>query len=201
MKHFVITEKELKKIIKSSIVESMDELIAYHGTNTDFNKFDTAYMSSGWGQQAYGYGFYLTSSFQTAKEYAYKSEGQVMEVEIPDGKYLTDKSISKSETERISRIFFKFMTQENEDTKEMYPDNNTKQAFWDYEVKYIRHCVNGCYVYNTIVSLMGDTKDTSNFLHDKCGYIGLKIKDEYTNSLIYVIFDPSDMKIINKHKI
>ena len=100
-------------------------------------------------------------------------------------------------------MFFKYITEENKDTKESYPDADTKQAFWDYEVSYITTCSNGCYVYNTIASLMGDYKDTSEFLHDKCGYVGLKVHDKPTHDspwlTTYVIFSPNDIKILKKN--
>ena len=64
----------------------------------------TAYLSTGWGQQAYGYGFYLIDDYDAARDYA--CGGQVMEVEVPDGKYLTDKSISMREKQKIANIFF-----------------------------------------------------------------------------------------------
>jgi len=199
-----ITEKQLRKVIHNILNEVVSEINLYHGTNADFDHFDTAYMSTGWGKQAYGYGFYLTTSYDAAKDYAYDSnKGQVMQVEVPDGKYLTDKSISQSEKDRIARILFKYITEENPDTRDSYPDQDTKQCFWDYEVDYVRRCSTGCYVYNTIASLMGDYKDTSDFLHDKCGYVGMKIRDEYSNEkhppITYVIFNPNDIKILNKN--
>ena len=66
-----IKESTLRGMIKNSLNEVMDELNLYHGTNADFDNFDFAYLSSGWGQQAYGYGFYLTTSYDAAKDYAY----------------------------------------------------------------------------------------------------------------------------------
>lgn len=200
----VVNENILRKIIRSVLCEAIDELNLYHGTNSDFDKFDFAYLSSGWGQQAYGYGFYLTTSYDAAKDYAYDANhGQVMEVEVPDGKYLTDVSISKAEANRIARIFFKYMTEENEDTRDSYSTEDEKRCFWDYEVDYVRRCSTGTYVYGTIASLMGSDKDTSEFLHDKCGYVGLKIRDVYNAGkkppITYVIFNQNDIKIINKN--
>lgn len=200
-----ISESQLRNIIRNVIKESIDEINLYHGTNTDFNKFDTAYMSSGWGQQAHGYGFYLIDDFNAAKDYAYNAHtGQVLEVEVPDGKYLNDKSISMREKERIARIFFKYITKENPDTIDSYPDEQTRQDFWNYEVSYILNCSTGTYVYGTIASLMGSDEDTSNFLHDKCGYTGLIVRDKPTHDSklmkTYVIFNPNDIKILKKFK-
>lgn len=197
-KKILFTEKQIKKIMG----EAIDELDLYHGTRADFNKFDFAYLSTGWGQQAHGYGFYLTDSYNVAKEYAVN--GQVMKVQVPDGKYLTDKSISQREKDKIAQTFFKYYTEENEDMRDSYPDAETKQAFWDYEVDYIRRCSTGTYVYGTLASIMGSNEDTSNFLHDKLGYVGLKIHDVYSDenrvTNTYVIFNADDIKILGKNK-
>lgn len=199
-----IDEARLRSIVRTTLNEVMDELNLYHGTNADFDNFDVAYMSTGAGQQAHGYGFYLTTSYDVAKSYSNEVKGgQVMEVEVPDGKYLNDRSISRAEANRIARIFFKYITVENEDTRDSYPDADTRQAFWDYEVDYVRRCSNGMYIYNTVASLMGSYEDTSKFLHDKCGYVGLKIRDYYTSEkkppITYVIFDQNDIKILKKN--
>ena len=182
--------------------EAIDELDLYHGTRADFNNFDFAYLSSGWGQQAHGYGFYLTDSYKVAQEYAI--DGQVMTVQVPDGKYLTDKSISQKEKDKIAKVFFKYYTEENEDMRDSYPDAETKQAFWDYEVDYIRRCSTGTFVYGTLASIMGSDKDVSNFLHDKLGYVGLRIRDIYSDEHkvinTYVIFNANDIKILKKNK-
>ena len=42
--------------IRKAIMESIEELDLYHGSPHEFQEFDLAFLSSGWGQQAYGYG-------------------------------------------------------------------------------------------------------------------------------------------------
>ena len=74
--------------------ESLDELDLYHGTNADFDKFDEKFYLTGIGEMAYGWGVYLSNSINTAKEYG--PGGQIMTVEVPDGKYLDSRRISKS---------------------------------------------------------------------------------------------------------
>lgn len=199
-----IKESTLRGMIKNSLNEVMDELNLYHGTNADFDHFDIAYLSTGWGQQAHGYGFYLTTSYDVAKEYAYSDKtGQVMEVEVPDGKYLNNKSVSMAEKNRIARKLFRYMTIENPDSIESYPDENTRKCLWDYEISYILNCSDGERVYATIASIIGSYKDTSEFLHDKCGYVGLKIRDIYADEKRppsnYVIFSQDDIKILRKN--
>ena len=59
----VINENILRQLIRNILHEAVDELNLYHGTHADFDKFDVAYLSTGWGQQAHGYGFYLTDCY------------------------------------------------------------------------------------------------------------------------------------------
>ena len=195
-----INEDKLRCIIRNTLNEIVDELNLYHGTRANFDKFDTAYLSTGWGQQAYGYGFYLIDDYDAARDYA--CGGQVMEVEVPDGKYLTDKSISMREKQKIANIFFKYYTEELDYGKDVYPDAQSKKDFWDYEVSYILNCSTGSYVYGTIASILGGNKETSEFLHDRCGYSGIIIHDKPTHKSklmkIYVIFSPDDMNILKK---
>lgn len=198
-----ITEKQLRHIIRNVIKETVDEINLYHGTRADFDKFDVAYLSTGWGQQAYGYGFYLTDCYEAAKNYS--CGGKVMEVKVPDGKYLSDKRISPREKQVIARTFFKYYTEELDYGKVAYPDAQARNDFWQYEVSSILNCDDGTYVYGTVASLLGSDEHASNFLHDKCGYVGLKIRDRHSagkkKPITYVIFNPNDIKILRKNVI
>ena len=44
-------------------------MIAYHGSNAIFDKFDSEYFNTGTGNEQYGAGFYFTSSEEQAKSY------------------------------------------------------------------------------------------------------------------------------------
>ena len=193
MKRILFTESQLKRIMG----EAIDELELYHGSRADFNQFDLAYLSTGWGQQAHGYGIYLTNDYETAKEYSIG--GKIYTVEVPDSGYLNDRSITMSEKQKIANKLFRYFTEEDEERKLSYPDNDTKQCLWDYEIKSILNCNTGEDVYGTISSLMGDDKETSEFLR-KLGYIGLKVTDERFKTTTYIIFNANDIKIIKKEK-
>ena len=196
----ILTEKKFRHIVKRIIKESLEEMNLYHGTRADFKQFDIAYLSTGWGQQAYGYGFYLTDSFNTAKEYAVG--GKVYTVEVPDKGYLTNRSVSMRDKQKIAYALFKYYTEENEDTRDSYPDEQTKRDFWEYEVKCILNSVDGSYVYGTVNSILGDDRETAEFLR-RLGYIGLKIyQTELSDAgTTYVIFNQKDMKIIKKEDV
>lgn len=187
-----------ESIVKRHLTEAINELELYHGTTADFNHFDLAFISSGWGQQAYGYGVYLTDYIQSAIEYSMK--GYVYVCEVPKGKYLRNNSISRAEARNIAIKFFKYYTTEDEYGKDAYKDN--EQEFWDEECKYVASCETGADIYGTISSLIGSDKKTSEFLH-RLGYKGLRYntKGGLGNKFkIYIIFDPRDIQIITKKK-
>lgn len=172
-----------------------NEVMLYHGTPHQFDKFDLAYLSTGFGEQSHGYGVYLTTSKDTAKTY---SQGKfIYTVEVPDGKYLNNKKIRRSESLSIAKKFFKYYITEDEYGKEAY--KGIENEFWNEECKYIAECSDGTSVYGTIASLIGSDKRTSLFL-DSIGYIGLMIYSDYShdNFINYVIFDANKIKIVDK---
>ena len=170
----------------------------YHGTRADFNKFDTAYLLSGIGEMAHGYGFYLTNSKATANDYA--AGGQVLTVEVPDGKYLDGESIKPSEALSIARKFFKYyLNTEYGQTAYKGMEND----FWKYECSAIAESPNGEYIYNTISTFLDSDKEASEWLRG-IGYVGMKLPTENGRTgepfVNYLIFDPEDIKIIKKEK-
>ena len=184
--------------IRQYVMEAIDELELFHGSPHDFDEFDFAYMSSGWGQQAYGYGAYLTTSYECAKEYS--QGGMVYTVEIPDKGYLNLDKISSALAMKIARIFFNYYTKEHEYGSEAYA--GYEREFWNEECKYIGDSTDGNTLYGTISSLLGSDKETSEFLHDKLGYKGLVWVHTNTETgkkfKNYVVFNPKDIKIIKK---
>ena len=193
-----------KKIIKLShkdlvgcIRESLSELDLYHGTKADFEKFDMAYLSTGWGAQAYGDGFYLSTSFECAKEY---SQGvQVMTCRVPNGPYLSYMSVRSETKRKVAEAFFKYYTEENEYGREAY--GTCKREFWENECRYLLNASTGADLYGDIAAITGSHQETIKFLR-RLGYIGLKFKGENTDTgekfMNYVIFDADDIQIIEK---
>ncbi len=184
--------------IRKYVMEAIDELELFHGSPHDFDEFDFAYMSSGWGQQAYGYGAYLTTSYECAKEYS--QGGMVYTVEIPDKGYLNLDKISPALAMKIARVFFNYYTKEHEYGSEAYA--GYEREFWNEECKYIGDSTDGNTLYGTISSFLGSDKETSEFLYNKLGYKGLVWVHTNTETgkkfKNYVIFNPKDIKIIKK---
>lgn len=187
-----------ESLIRRAILESIDELDLYHGSQADFSEFDLAYLSSGWGKQLYGYGVYLIDNPEGAKQYS--RGGLVYTAKVPNGPYLSYKSISRASAMKIARDFFKYYTTENEYGKEAY--KGYEREFWNEECKYLCDCQNGGDIYGTIASIVGDDKETSEFLYRE-GYKGIKwvdvTADEIKNTN-YVIFNPKDITILKKEK-
>ena len=177
--------------------ESLDELDLYHGTNADFDKFDEKFYLTGIGEMAYGWGVYLSNSINTAKEYG--PGGQIMTVEVPDGKYLDSRRISKSETSKIAHAFYKFFL--SSEHGQVY--KGSEKEFWDYECSCLENVPDGSYLYGTISTFLGSDKEASEWLHS-IGYVGLRFPGHNSNTgekfMNYVIFDANDVKIIKKEQ-
>jgi hypothetical protein len=71
----LVFEDRLKKIIRESIKKvllenTQNEIIAYHGTTADFDKFDLKFINTGEKTQEYGNGVYVSGVESTGKMYA-----------------------------------------------------------------------------------------------------------------------------------
>lgn len=180
------------------LYEGVDEKILMHGTHADFDQFDETYLLSGIGEMAWGYGFYLTDSLESASEYA--RGGQIMKVDVPDGKYLDSEYIRPNEAMKIARQFYDYYLK-TEYGSSAY--KGCEDSFWEYECKSIATCPDGSYVYGTVANFLGDDKSASEWLRS-IGYVGIKIHAENhvtgERFLNYLIFSPRDMKIVDKFK-
>ena len=182
--------------LKRYINEALEEFDLYHGSQAEFSNFDYAYMSTGWGQQSYGYGFYLTQDKQAAKEYS--RGGIIYTVQVPDKPYLTYDGIKRNEAMKIAKAFFKYYTEEDEYGKSAYGSN--PYEFWEMECAYIADCSDGGAVYGTIASILGSDEETSRFLN-RLGYKGVRWNDDTNEVTNYVIFDQNDIRIVKKERI
>lgn len=193
-----LTESDVRNIVRNVISESLNELDLYHGSMADFDEFDLAYISSGWGQQAYGYGIYLTDSTDCAKSYS--RGGLVYTAKVPNGPYLSYVKISPNKAYKIANDFYKYYLTQNEYGKEAYIGH--EKDFWELECSAICNATDGGQLYGTIASILGDDKETSEFLY-KEGFKGIKWIDNITTgkkNTNYLIFNPKDIQIIKKEK-
>lgn len=185
--------KERINNINILIENIMKEVNLLHGSFKDFDKFDLKYLNSGWGNQAFGYGLYFTTSEECAKEYA--KGGIIYHADISGNKFLTYNKIpSKKESMSIARKLFKYYTTEDDYGKDAYKGH--EQEFWNDECIYIAQCNDEGSIYGTISSLLGSDKEASAFLN-KIGYTGLIVHDEKGFD-VYIIFNDKDINITKK---
>ena len=182
---------------RNDLHESLDELDLYHGTHANFDKFDEKFYLTGVGEMAYGWGVYLSNSINTAKEYS--PGGQIMTVQVPEGKYLDSRRISKAEASKLAHAFYKsYLSGKG---GELY--KGSEKEFWDYECSCIENVPDGSYLYGTISTFLGSDKEASEWLHSM-GYVGLRFPGHNQSTgerfMNYVIFDANDVKIIKKEK-
>ena len=189
-------ESVRRDIIKRAINEAISELELYHGSKASFNEFDLAYLSSGWGQQAYGYGVYLISSREGASQYA--RGGYVYKVKVPNRPYLSYTSISRQNAHKIAKALYDYYLNHDEYGKEAYKGH--EDEFWEYECSAVCDCQNGGDVYGTVASILGSDKHTSEFLYG-LGYKGIKWIDKMNKNTNYVIFNPKDVQILGKENV
>ena len=87
-KRIVLTESQIRYIIG----ESVDELMAYHGSGANFDKFNhKKYLNSGCGSQSFGWGSYVTDDVAIGKSYA-EGIGDNAELEF-DGNDIKDENV------------------------------------------------------------------------------------------------------------
>lgn len=199
MRKKIIPEYKIKSIVRDVIKENISELDVYHGTTNNFDNFDIAYIGGGWGT-SYGWGFYLTDNIDAAKQYS--NNHIVMQVRIPDKKYLYyGKTVPKNERIRIARLFFKYYTTEDEYGKTAYTTPELQKEFWMEECIYLTEPGDAGDIYGGIASILGSDKETSQFLY-KIGYKGICFPGSKGGTNIkfknYVMFNPNDIEILNK---
>ena len=184
---------------RRSLKENMDEKTLYHGTNNDFDQFKEEFYLSGVGKMDFGYGVYLTSSVNTAKEYG--PGGTIMVVDAPEGKYLNGDRVGATEAMAIARKFYKYYLT-TDYGKSAY--SGVENEFWEYECSAIAKCNDGNGIYGTVSTILGSDKEASEWLRS-IGYIGISYRcqnratgERFVN---YVIFNPNDIRIIEKRPV
>jgi len=66
-----ITRKELKEMVKGRVLEAVGEIMGYHGSSANFDKFNhKKFLGTGAGSQVFGWGTYITSDYEIGKSYA-----------------------------------------------------------------------------------------------------------------------------------
>lgn len=136
--------------INNAIQESLkqrNEMLVYHGTGADFNKFALNKMGSGEGSQTYGEGVYFTSSKKIATDYAESPYNKSNE-DFSLIKHVLDDGVEKT-TENLVKEF-DYINQRLEKLKKEITESRVKlqkdgfdDDFIDTMLKYREKSVSG----------------------------------------------------------
>lgn len=180
-------------------------LKTYHGSGADFDRFNHDYVGSGEGNQAYGWGTYVTEVEGIGRRYAmidYRRDGSrnhfLYSVEIPDekeGKYLpygervSDPKVRKVLTDRLQQMADEYWNGEIPSYKLTELDK-ALNTFMPRDIASVLEC---------------SDKEVSQLL-SKAGYTGVKYVANVFNrgqkglSYNYVIFNEKDLGITDKEQ-
>ena len=188
-----------ESIVKAT-QKALNELELFHGSTADFDKFDLAYLSKGWGSQTYGYGIYLTTDKSCAKEYA--KGGFIYQVKVPNKGYIHLGKITRRQASIIANALYEYLL--SNDNEHSYDTDDAKRQLWNQEIASVAQTLTGNDLYGSLAALLGGDKETSDFLY-KIGYRGLKWAETNSYSgkqfMNYVIFNPKSIKILKKKQI
>lgn len=186
-----LNKKELYSLVENVTKKVLKEIEAYHYSNADFNEFDIAYVNSGNKMQAFGYGIYLSLTDDGAKPYG--KNKYIVKIPNNDRKYLNGNKIyNKNFLNKIKNALFKHIIKINDSYK------GVENELYDELGYAFDNEMNGLDISGTIETYLGSDKETSEFLYS-LGFIGIKFTDEKTNITNVVMYNPKDIKIINKN--
>lgn len=193
-----ITESQLRNIIKESIKKCLTEMVAYHGSSVQFQRFDLSQAHSGEGGTMYGFGVYVTTNPKTAEYYIDvaknqngRQQGFLYTVQIPDENGRNYFNIEHNEPQVYDYIMNGLI--------KLRP--NLKNEILD--------CLEYCKEHDTLMWLFQsgcgyafDEKELSELL-SQLGYVGCRVPVGYqdagmgqTQGYNYTIFSDKNVKII-----
>ena len=179
-----------KQFLKENIQPSEEEIpsILYHGSNYDFSKFDLAHIGKGEGMQKFGYGVYLTNTKKLAKFYATQLKGtQILyECRIPKDSrlYEWDSIVDEYLFNKVHNYLIKHDFEE--DAERIQKEFEDYDEYMEFEA-----------YYRIVSHLFGGDKQASKIFND-LNIDGCVANDRHNRGKIFVIFDPTNIKILEK---
>ena len=138
----------LKNIINKALNESVDELIAHHGSGANFDEFDLSKNNTGAGSNAFGYGVYVTSSEKIGADYARIAQGLVLCINDMPVWSSKDDSETENGFNNPYRVIFDLFQSERSCRKALqaaqryqsYVDDSNTRAYelWDKVIKILK---------------------------------------------------------------
>ncbi len=169
----------------------------YHGSDAIFDAFDKRYIGTGDGCAVYGRGFYFTPKLKDAVDYATVA---LYAVEVPDDDgtnyfpFISQQFVpfAKRITPALQKHGFAVKT------------IGSDYAEWvkDHEPSISAVCIYGGYA-SAIYESIADAYDEefAAQIFRESGYAGIRSGRKGRKDNVYVIFDPSDITIVERHRI
>lgn len=162
--------------------------ILYHGSNYDFSKFNLSHVGKGEGLQKFGFGVYLTDTETLSNFYATQLKGTqvIYQCRIPSDSRLYEWDSPVDDF--LHNKFIKYLTDNDfeEDAEKLQDEYEQYNEYMDFES-----------YYKILSHLVGSPKKSSE-VFVKFGIDGCVANDIQKRGTIYVIFDTSLIKIIDK---
>ena len=194
-------DKRLLSILQTNSSKVVDEngepMVAYHGSNNEFTKFDTARIGSSTGTSD-GRGFYFT----TDKDYAYSfgKDGNVLSVflNIDNPLSLKEKTITKRQLfDIIKRIDEKEVAADGEhwfiSNYANYYDVGIDGAIREAAESEYPYSDNDVELVNSLISASGNFKDVVNSVYEITGKSS-EIVPKENGTVHYVVTNPNQIK-------
>lgn len=194
-------DKRLLSILQTNSSKVVDEngepMVAYHGSNNEFTKFDTARIGSSTGTSD-GRGFYFT----TDKDYAYSfgKDGNVLSVflNIDNPLSLKEKTITKRQLfDIIKRIDEKEVAADGEhwfiSNYANYYDVGIDGAIREAAESEYPYSDNDVELVNSLISASGNFKDVVSSVYEITGKSS-EIVPKENGTVHYVVTNPNQIK-------
>lgn len=164
--------------------EILNEIVVFHGSDSNIDKFDPERVGSASGLDKGGWGFYFTDDESVAGQYA-SGQGSVEQYQIPNGPYLNlDDGVDLG---FLQTVYDEMEEREVDDSdlEEFRTDFMDESYMYDTTIEQ---------VYNWLGYVVGSRKNASMFFK-YLGYVGTQFADK-TNSdaTNYVVFDADDIR-------
>lgn len=180
-KEIFITEEQSRYI---------NEMIAYHGSKADFDRFSLAYIGTGVGAQEFGYGIYLTLDREAAEHYG----GMCYTVEIPDPNQALYLYYNDPIPEDVYNQIVNSIVDWN---VSVYPDEYDEKSKLELakEIREVMPPTEGRYLMYNLHRFIDEKTYAAQMLKN-CGITGYFYNNGKIDNVI--IFDTKAINIINK---
>lgn len=188
--------EELKNIKKlMGLNESVVPSVLYHGGGSEFENFDLTHVLGGAGVITHGYGVYLTEEREVAERYALNSlgrKGYIYTVRAYNIDTLLgwEDSLDPGIAQNIFRQYSRLVDDESE-LQEMMDALGVSDEYYGQAMTST--------VYGYLAAVLGGKKQATELLL-KSGVDGIYFgsNESGTDTTNYTIFDPSNIRIIDK---